>query len=117
MMYSDIRELHDMIADAVKEGILAAYKEINMGGAIESSTKESKDSYDNAKAYCARLKAYFSSNIIVYSSDLHSLAHEMKKILSADECRYVVTHIHEFVGSGFSKHANEFVKAYASLTK
>lgn len=117
MMYNDMRELHAMIADAVKEGILAAYKEINMGGAVKSSTKESLDSYDNAKAYCTRLKAYFANNIRVYSSDFQNLVYEMKKILTADECRYVVTHLHEFVGDEFSAHANEFVKVYAIVTK
>ena len=116
MMY-DIIELHDMIADAVKEGILAAYNEINMGGAIESSTKESKDSYDNAKAYCVRLKAYFANNRRVYSSDFQNLVYEMKKILTADECRYVVTHLHEFVGNELSAHADDFVKVYTIVTK
>ena len=117
MMYSDIRELHDMIADAVKEGILAAYKEINMGGAIESSAKESKDSYDNAKAYCVRLKSYFASHRRVYTSDFQNLVYEMKKILTADECCYVITHLHEFVGNEFSAHADDFLKVYAIVTK
>lgn len=117
MMYTDMRELHAMIADAVKEGILAAYKEINMGGAIESSTKESKDSYDNAKSYCVRLKAYFANHRRVYSSELQNLVYEMKKTLTADECRYVITHLHEFVGNEFSAHADDFVKVWAIVTK
>jgi hypothetical protein len=119
MSSSEIKELHDMIAHAVREGILSACEEMN-GNADRTTTE---DAFENAKAYCVRLKSRFvdhprlnskSSTVTLAQrvSDSVELVREMKELLTEQECRYVLTHIHEVVGQEYSTQADAFVDAY-----
>ena len=108
IMNISIRELHALIADAVKEGVLAAMKEsgkspfpdserpVEKDGVIEPRLVTQPGSTDNAKAHISvvrrRLDAYCD---FIVAREAGEIMDVMTSILSNDEVRYVLTHLNE----------------------
>lgn len=101
------RELHALVADAVREGVLAALKESGKGLYPDSERPDSHGfeeprlvsqpgSTDNAKAHISvvrkRLDAYCD---FIVAREAGEIMDVMTSILSNDEVRYVLTHLNE----------------------
>lgn len=102
------RELHALITNAVKEGVLAAMKESGKGlypdserpaekcGLIEPQLVTQPGSTDNARAHLGvvrkRLDTYCDYMVSREAADVMS---SMMAILSDEEVRYILTHLSE----------------------
>jgi hypothetical protein len=97
------RGLHALIADAVKEGVLAAMKEFYpdserpraINGVTEPrlKTPTSDGGTENAKSYLASLRRTLDASVLLGRYGSQAAMKELKSLCDEDEIKYILTHL------------------------
>lgn len=90
----DKRELHAFIANAVKEGILAAMQESGKRLYPDSERpRESDGDTDNARAYLFTVRNKLDKDSFIGRYGGEGILKEMRSLCDDDEIKYILTHL------------------------